>query len=74
MSSRVRALPPVAGRVAASMAVLAERVGNSTTKGVLLVTVSHDGEVDFGLYGSMRARDLAYVGAMFLRWATEEEG
>lgn len=53
---------------------LAERLsleGEEEVTAVLLVTVGKDRRPQYSLHGSIEVTDLAFVGAAFMKWATE---
>lgn len=67
----VVAIPSPQGGVEHSLSRLAA-ILDEGCEGVLVITCK-DGRMQFALHGEMRSTDLAYVGAVFLKWATEHE-
>lgn len=70
---RVVAFPQRSGHVRDALSNLGAKLGNSNAVGVLTVVYERDGGMTYHLHGSMRAQDLAFVGAVFQRWALESD-
>jgi hypothetical protein len=70
---RVVPFPVSEGPISGALARLAAKVGNSEIDGVLVVTTDRESNMTYALHGSMRRHDLAFVGAVFQKWATEGE-
>lgn len=72
---RVLQFPVAEGGVGGALASIGAKLGNSEVDGVLLVTTRRTREghssLQYELHGTMRRTDLALVGAVMLRWASD---